>query len=405
MRFDCFRRRSLYDGGMEQSSDNFDSPPAILGGTPVRPDGPPDWPPRDPAIAAALQELAHTGDWGRYHGPHCRRLEDLLAAYHGLENVELCASGTAAVELALRGLHVAPGSEVILAGYDFKGNFVDVLTIGAVPVLVDIRPDDWQIDVSRVEAAITESTQAILISHLHGGIVDMPRLRELADHHGLPVIEDICQMPGATVHGRRAGRWGDVAVLSFGGSKLLSAGRGGAVLTGRADIAQRIRLYTQRGNAAYPLSEMQAAVLLPQLEQLDRRNALRADNASGLITLLGEVPGLVPLVSPGEGNAPGYYKLGLQYDADAFAGLPRDRFAEAVRAEGVALYPGFRALHAIHSRRRFRAADPLAEATRADAAVLTLHHPVLLGDDGEIRQVVTAIERVRQHAAAIAAAT
>ncbi|QDU35753.1 L-glutamine:scyllo-inosose aminotransferase [Maioricimonas rarisocia] len=390
---------------MEQLPDNIDSPPAILGGPSIRPEGPPAWPLRDPAIEAVLQDLIRTGDWGRYHGSHCQQLAEALAAYHGIEHVELCASGTAAIELALRGLHVSPGSEVILAGYDFKGNFVDVLTMGAVPVLVDIRPDDWQVDVSRIEAAINGSTQAVLVSHLHGGIVDMPRLRELADHHGLPIIEDACQMPGATVHGRRAGLWGDAAVLSFGGSKLLSAGRGGAVLTSRADIAQRIRLYTQRGNAAYPLSEMQAAILVPQLEQLDERNAQRAENAASLIDRLVDVAGLTPLVSTGSDNAPGYYKLGLQYDPDAFASLSRDRFAEAMRAEGIALDPGFRALHAIHSRRRFRAADPLAEASRADDSVLTLHHPVLLGDDGDIRQIVTAIERIRQHAAAIVAAT
>ena len=129
---------------------------------------------------------------------------------------------------------------------------------------------------------MTSQTRAILVAHLHGGIVDLPRVRRIADPLGIPVIEDACQNPGATVYGRRAGTWGDVGVLSFGGSKLLTAGRGGVLLTQRQEIAERIKRYVLRGNDAYPLSEMQAAILIPQLDQLDalndRRRAVRFES-------------------------------------------------------------------------------------------------------------------------------
>jgi dTDP-4-amino-4,6-dideoxygalactose transaminase len=369
--------------------------PAILGGPPVRPQGPPTWPIVDDATREALAQLAADGSWGRYHGPHCTALIAALRQHLSCEHVLLCSSGTAAVELALRGSGVRPGDEVILAAYDFKANFTNVLTLGATPVLVDVRADDWQLDVDQVETALSQRTRAVIASHLHGGLVDMPRLRDLADRHGFAIIEDACQSPGAVVAGRPAGTWGDVGVYSFGGSKLLTAGRGGAVFTTRDDIAQRIRLYTQRGNEAYPLSEMQAAVLVPQLAQLTERNRRRSENVAALATRLSAIDGLHLVQSPIGSSSPVYYKVGIRYCPAAFTNLPRDRFTTALRAEGIAIDPGFRALHLTHARSRFRAVGELPVATEVDAAALTLHHPVLLGDEADIAQIVEALGKIR----------
>ena len=121
-----------------------------------------------------------------------------------------------------------PGDEVILAAYDYPGNFLSVHAVGARPVLVDVAPGDWNLCPEKVAEAVRPQTRAVIASHLHGGLVPMARLMELAAGHGLAVIEDAAQCPGALVQGRKAGTWGDVGVLSFGGSKLLSAGRGGA---------------------------------------------------------------------------------------------------------------------------------------------------------------------------------
>lgn len=225
----------------------------------------------------------------------------------------------------------------------------------------------------------------------------MPAVVAAARARGIAVIEDACQNPGATVHGRVAGAWGDVSVMSFGGSKLLTAGRGGAVLTNDADIAQRIRLHTQRGNDAYPLTELQAALLLPQLARLDAWNARRQDAAARIIESWAGIPGLRPFRSIAADSLPGYYKLGVQYDPRAFGGLSRDTFARAVRAEGIALDPGFRALHATHSRRRFRAVGELTNATEADRNVLTLHHPVLLEGHPQLDAIGIAIRKVARH--------
>ncbi|HEY3965838.1 MAG TPA: aminotransferase class V-fold PLP-dependent enzyme [Planctomycetaceae bacterium] len=379
--------------------------PAILGGTAVRPGGPPDWPLRGPAVETAVQQALADGSWGRYHGPHVAALTEVLAEFHAARHVILCSSGTAAVELALRGVGIKAGDEVILAAYDFKGNFQDVLAVGGAPVLVDVRLENWNLDADCLAAAIGPKTKAIVVSHLHGGVVDMPVVMRLAGVHQLPVIEDAAQMPGARIHGRLAGAWGDAGVLSFGGSKLISAGRGGALITSRDDVAQRVRLYTQRGNDAYPLSELQAAVVLPQWAALVAANARRAAAVARLMRFIAGAAGLSMFRNPPSDSQPGFYKVGFQYDPTAFAGLSRDTFAAAVRAEGIALDPGFRALHKTHSSRRFRSSGDMPHATQADERVLTLHHPVLLGSDEELQQIVTAIEKVRQYAAEILVAS
>ena len=389
--------------------DMSTSLPALLGGTPVRPGGLPVWPRRTRETDAVMEALQHTGDWGRYHGPHSGRLIAALSHSLQLEHAQLCSSGTAAVELALRGLSIGAGDEVILSAYDFKANFTNVVLLGAVPVLVDCRGEDAQLDASLVVAACTGKTKAVIASHLQGGLVDMPFLRDIANRRGIAIIEDACQAPGAIVAGRPAGAWGDVATLSFGGSKLVTAGRGGAVLTSRAEIAQRIRLYTQRGNEAYPLSEMQAAMLLPQWLGLKQDNAVRAkvveelEHLHGLAEFSRDVclagmrtPDHARLRSGERSDV--FYKLGFWYDAGAFEGLPRDRFCQAMRAEGIALDPGFPGLHQIHARRRFRASGELAQATRACASVGMLHHPLLLEEATAARDFRAALDKIRVHA-------
>jgi dTDP-4-amino-4,6-dideoxygalactose transaminase len=373
-----------------------DSLPALLGGPPVRPQGPPDWPVADPEVREALQAAYADGSWGKYRGPHVQRLEEWLRAYHGLDFALTCASGTFAVELALRALKVGPGDEVILAAYDYPGNFLSVHAVGARPVLVDVDPDNWNLAVAHLAAAVGPDTRAVIATHLHGGVVPMREVMALAESHGLGVIEDAAQAPGATVQGRKAGTWGDAGVLSFGGSKLLSAGRGGALLTRHADVHQRARLWLHRGNHVCPLSELQAAVLLPQLDKLDARNVTRARNVRLLLERLTGVAGLRPFLNRTADVEPGYYKLGFQLDAERF-GLARERLVAALRAEGVAVDAGFHALHVGRSPRRFRTAGILAEAERAHHGAVVLHHPVLLGAPEEVEEVARAVHKVRDH--------
>jgi len=385
-----------------------DDLPALLGGTPVRPEGPPGWPSSDPEIRAVLESLAADGSWGRYHGPHVPDLEAALAAYHDVPSALTCASGTLAVEAALRALGVGPGDEVILAAYEYESNFLSVHALGARPVLADVEPGNWNLDPAQLEAAIGPATKAVIATHLHGGIVPMAPVMDIARRHGLGVVEDAAQAPGAVVEGRQAGSWGDVGVLSFGGSKLLSAGRGGALLTRRPQLHQRARVWLSRGVQQWAaLSEVQAALLLPQLARLDERTACRAAQVRALIDLLQTVPGLAAFenrvtdrVPALRGWTPAYYKVGFRFDAEAF-GLGRDRFVAALRAEGVAFDEGFRALHVGRASGRFRAPGPLSEAERAHRGCVVLHHPILLGTPDDIAQVARAVRKVYRNAEAL----
>ena len=224
------------------------------------------------------------------------------------------------------------------------------------------------------------------------------RLGDLAEALDIAVIEDACQAHGATVQGRPAGTGGDVGLWSFGGSKLLTAGRGGAVLTNRNDIAQRIKLYTQRGNDAYPLSEMQAAVLLPQLQQLPARTQARLASVRLLLRQLSSSSPFQPAVFPDPTAAvyvtPAFYKLAFRYCPGEQGHMSREDCAAVLRAQGVAMDPAFAALHRTHSQRRFRAIGDLPNATALHDTMMTLHHPVLLSDVEEISRLAAVLNAV-----------
>lgn len=372
--------------------------PALLGGPVSFPPGPPDWPPRDPDIEKLFAALHESGDWGRYHGPYCERFVQRLKEFHACSHAILCCSGTAGIELALRGVNVGPGDEVIMSAFDFKSNFQNILAVGAVPVLVEIRCDDLQMDCSQLEAAVTDRTKAILASHLSGAMVDVASIREFAGSRNIAVIEDACQMHGARVRHRIAGTWGDAGVLSFGGSKLMTSGRGGVILTDRDDIAQRIRLYSFRGNDAYPLAEMQAAVLIPQLDRLAESNELRRRSVDRLVAALGHDSPLAVCKSPIIEASPSFYKVAFGYDSKMMGGLSRERFCEAMRAEGFALDPWFRSLDLVHSRKRFRTVGELANAHAADHNAVALHHPILLDPSDWPERFANALEKIRRFA-------
>lgn len=355
------------------------------------------WPITDDSIRSVFELMMRDGSWGRYHGPHCDRLKEELGQMHGVQHVVLCCSGTSAVELALRSVPVSAGDEVILAAYDFKANLINVLTVGATPVLIDVLPDQPVMDLTNLEDAVTERTKAIVVSHLHGHFAPMVEICRIARVRGIAVIEDACQSPGATIAGQRAGSLGDIGVLSFGGSKLLTSGRGGALLTSNAAIAQRIKLYTQRGNEAYPMAEMQAAVLVPQLQQLDARNAAREIRAGQLARQLSPHRLLKPTLTANEfiseWNRPTFYKFGLLL-SDQFGTSDREMVSAEARQLGIPLDPALPALHLTHSSRRFRAIGDLINAQNLHTRLMTLHHTALLQSESEIEVMAAALLRL-----------
>jgi perosamine synthetase len=318
------------------------------------------------AIADALGAAIADGTWRPYHGPNVPALEAELARSFQVAHVHTCASGTLAVEIALRAAGVGPGDEVIQAAYDYDGNFLSIHAVGAMPVLVDVDPTTGQLDIDRLDDAFTPNVKAVITSHLHGGLVPMRRLLAWAKPRGLRVIEDAAQAPGSVVDGQPAGSHGDLGILSFGGSKLLSAGRGGAVLTSDMSLSHNVKLLLHRGMQAWAaLSELQAIVLRPQVTRLAFDTDTRLDAVKRLISTL--PPTLTPLADLT--GRPAFYKVGFRFTGD-----DRDRWCREQRAIGLPVDPGFTALHLGRSPRRFRAAGSLRHAEMLSRECVVLHH-------------------------------
>lgn len=337
------------------------------------------------ALQAVLQEVISTNTWHHYHGPSLDRLAEMLCVEYDRTHCVLCCSGTTGIELALRGVGVRPGHEVIMAAYDFRAAMACTLQLNARPVLVDVLPDQPVIDVEAVAGAITAKTRAIVFSHLHGFTAPIQQLRKLADEHGLMLIDDSCQSPGLSRVSDAAAPLEDVIVLSFGGSKLLTSGRGGAVLTSSETIAQRIRLHTWRGNETVPLSEIQAALVIPQLDLLHHANRERG---AAVQTLLRETADNLPFhfmlsdrfwqqsVDDAGRSTAVFYKLPVLLPVP-LQKSQRERLLMLAQAYGLPLGKCFDALHTVSAKSRYRAAGTLERSRKLSAQMLVLHHTAL----------------------------
>ena len=347
------------------------------------------------AVQEALARAAAEGAWRIYDGPYLANLRSILAGHLNCDYVRLCCSGTFAVELAVRSLHLEPNAEVLLAGYDFPGNFRAVQDAGAAVGLCDVAFGNWVPGVEQLEAARGANTRAIVVSHLHGAMAPMASICSWAKHNGLWVIEDACQVHGASVDGKPAGAWGDLGVLSFGGSKLIASGRGGAVITNDHRFAQRMTVFCERGNDAFALSELQAAVIIPQYEHLAIDHGLRLMAANSLMAHLSKVEWLT--FGPLQGmKQPGFYKLGImvldsllnsarvrESDQDnagaalVSQGGAREIVLRSLSAHKIEIGSGFKGF-VRRSANRCRQPVPLTNSRSAAERTLVLHHSHLL---------------------------
>ncbi|VTS01345.1 DegT/DnrJ/EryC1/StrS family aminotransferase [Tuwongella immobilis] len=371
--------------------------PAILGGLAIRPEGPPTWPIADTELQSALVDALRAGTWGWYDGPHTAQLEALLCKWFASSAAFLCASGTCAVEVAMKAAGVGPGDEVILSAYDYEPTFVSIHALQAKPVLIDPHPESPIVTADAIAEAITPQTRAVVVSHLHGSIAPIPEIIERLHNRRITIIEDAAQCLGGSVAGQKLGSMGDFSILSFGGSKLISAGRGGAILVRDSAAAQRVRLALRRGiQKIAPMSELQAIAVLAQWNALAEHTAARFEAVAHLHAGLTGCESLKPLPVPVNAT-PGYYKLGLRYDSSKF-GISRERFCQAMRAEGFALDPGFRALHVGRSASRFRASRGLQSAAMWGESLVVLHHPILLQGIPAMDQMLAAVRKLEYHA-------
>lgn len=293
-------------------------------------------------------------------GDVVKQFEERFAAYLGRRHALAVTSCTGALHMSLLACGIGPGDEVITTPMTFIATSTAIVEAGARPVFVDVEADTGNIDAERIEAAVTPRTKAILPVHLYGQMADMRRVREIADRHGLHVIEDAAHCIEGERDGVRPGQLGHTACFSFYATKNITCGEGGAVVTDDGALAERLRLLRLHGmskNAAdrdregyqhwdmpvfgwkYNLDNIHAAIMLPQLDRLEEKWRNRRSLAERYDRELSAIPGVtVPATRPGVRHA---YHLYVAW----FDPAVRDRVIAHLQHSEIGAMVNYRAIH------------------------------------------------------------
>lgn len=336
--------------------------PALLGGAPVRIEPFSRWPIMDDADQQALLEVLRSGRWSRsFGGTVAGEFEQVYAKLMGARHCIAVANGTSALFASLAAVGVGPGDEVILPPYTFVATLNVILLQHALPVFVDVDAATFQIDAGKIESAITDRTATLLPVHIGGAVADLETILALAGKRQLPVVEDACQAHLAEWRGRKVGTLGSTGCFSFQASKNLNCGEGGAVLTNDDVLAERCYAFHNNGRprqaARYDvrhlgsrgtnlrLTDLQAALLLSQMRRLEEQSRVREQNAAYLTQLLDDIPGVQPARLQDGCTRNAWHLYMFRYHAPSFADLPRAKFLDALRAEGIPCSGGYSPLN------------------------------------------------------------
>jgi dTDP-4-amino-4,6-dideoxygalactose transaminase len=345
----------------------------------------------------------------------------------GSEYAIACATGSAALEIALKAVGVGPEDEVVVPPYTFVATATAPLLLNAIPVFCDIDPDTYNLDPQKLEAAITPRTKAIIPVHFAGLAADMDAILSIARQRGIAVIEDAAHAHGARWNDQGLGCFGDAGTFSFQASKNMTAGEGGLITMRAPDIAALCESYVWAGREQgrawyehfrlgwnYRLTEFQAALLLAQLQRLPEQNARRMANARYLNHALRDIPGIAPLQWPSYATVHSFHIYILRFREEEF-GISRSLFISALNSEGIPCSSGYAhplyknelflqreftarsglaPSHPAESRdyRAFESACPQAE--RACSEAVWFEHRLLLTQKNEIDDVVRAIRKL-----------
>ena len=336
---------------------------AIEGGVPATTLKFPTWPQFEESTIQKVADILRSGKVNYWTGPVGQQFEKAWAKWLGIGNAISVTNGTAALHVALGGLNIGPGDEVICTSYSFIASSFCACQAGALPVFCDCG-DDHCLDPSKIEALITERTKAIVVVHLYGIVADMDPIMAIARKHNLKVIEDCAQCFGGIYKGKKAGTIGDVGCFSFCQSKhFTTGGEGGMVVTNDDDLAWEFRSFRDHGYDVrakmnllemegkqlyihrrvgfnFRMTEMQSMIGLCELERFDSWNLpARRRNGRYLIDHLAKHPlvAIPPLDTPERQSA--FWWAPFVLDIDKFKdGITMKEFLAAMGAEGVPVY-------------------------------------------------------------------
>lgn len=335
------------------------------------------------AIDALFDKAIETGNAPGYQGAEETAFCEAFAAFAGTQFADGVNGGTNAVYVALRALDLPPFSEVIVGCVTDPGGMMPVAVNSCIPVPADTRPGSWNVGPEQIEARITERTSALLLAHIGGEPVDMPAIMDVADRHGLPVVEDCAQAHMARIHGRNVGSFGRYGAFSLMfGKHMCAGGQGGMVTCNTEDDYWRVRRVADRGkpfglppgstngmaNLSCNMDEIHAVIGRVQLTKLPDIVARRRQAVAGLTDKgLGNLRCVsIPPLQPGVSHC--YWWWRLKFNAEN-AGCAKEQYVEALQAEGVA------------ANANYTAAMPTRQDWyRNRAATHPWNNPLYLGD-------------------------
>jgi len=405
--------------------------PAILGGKPARSAPFNSWPKIKANDEQSWMNVLREGKWCRLDGNHAAEFEKAWAQTLGVQHCLATSCGTTALVTALNALDIAPGDEVIVPPYTFVATVNPVLLQHALPIFVDSDIETFQIDASKIEAAITPNTRALLPVHLGGSPADMDTILAVAAKHRIPVVEDACQAHLAEWRGKKVGGLGQAGCFSFQASKNLNSGEGGALVTNDSALMDRAISFHNNGRGTgavsgyvrngsnHRMTEFQAALLGTQLSRLVEQSDVRSNNAKYLTKQLEQIPGIHPARMYAGVTRNAYHLYMLRYDSEQFSGLARAQFLKALQAEGVPCYSGYTPLNKeafLENTLQSRAYQRIYSAAELKAYRERNHCPVndqlceqavwfgqtmLLGPANDMDDVANAIRKIQKHAASL----
>ena len=282
-----------------------------------------------------------------YGGPQVKALEEEWARHFGVKHAITVNSATSGLYCAVGAIGAGPGDEIIVSPYTMSASATAALIFNSVPVFADIEEDYLCLSAESIEERITEATRAIIVVDIFGQPYDAERINAIAKKHNLWVIEDAAQAPNAKYNGQFAGTLGDIGIYSLNYHKHIHAGEGGLIVTDNDNLAEKMRLIRNHAEAVvedkgvtdlvnmvgfnFRMNEIEAAIIREQLKKLPALVKRRQENVDYLATKLSEIPCLEPArVRPGCEHV--FYMHILKFDSEV-AGIHRNRFVEAVRAE------------------------------------------------------------------------
>jgi perosamine synthetase len=270
-------------------------------------------------------------------GPEVVKFERAYAEYLGVKHAIAVSTGTAALVVSLQALGVGLGDEVIVPAYTFLATGTSVILVNGIPVIADIEPTVQSIDLDQIKKLTTPRTKAIIPVHVNGFPMDMDPLMQFAEERGIAVIEDAAHSHGAVYKGRKTGTIGHINAFSFQQKKNLPLGEGGMITTNDDELAEKARQNRTFGKNVIGnnlrMNELHAAIGQIRLQDLDRQNEFRVRNAECLEKKLRGLPGIATQKPLPETKCV-YYNFIIRYEPETL-GVPRNRFIEALNAEGI----------------------------------------------------------------------